>query len=48
MRTLTPVLKFDGKDYLMLTPQIAGIAARDLGADRRKPGIAPRFNRRRS
>ena len=31
MRTLTPVLRFDGKDYLMLTPQIAGIAAHDLG-----------------
>ena len=31
MRMLTPILKFDGKDYLMLTPQIAGIAARDLG-----------------
>jgi len=31
MRTLTPVLKFDDKEYLMLTPQIAGIPARDLG-----------------
>jgi toxin CcdB len=31
MRTLTPVLRFEGKDYLMLTPQIAGIAAHDLG-----------------
>ena len=31
MRTLTPVLKFDDKDYLMLTPQMAGIPARDLG-----------------
>jgi len=31
MRTLTPILKFDGKEYLMLTPQIAGIPVRDLG-----------------
>jgi toxin CcdB len=32
MQKLTPALKFDGKDYLMLTPQIAGIPARELGA----------------
>jgi toxin CcdB len=31
MRTLTPVLEFEGKNYLMLTPQIAGIPSRDLG-----------------
>ena len=32
MRTLTPILKFEGKHYLMLTPQLAGIPARELGA----------------
>jgi toxin CcdB len=31
MRTLTPILNFDGKKYLMLTPQVAGISARELG-----------------
>jgi len=31
MRTLTPVLVVDDKDYLLMTPQLAGIAARDLG-----------------
>lgn len=31
MRTLTPILKFEGKDYLMLTPQVAGIPVRALG-----------------
>lgn len=31
MQTLTPNLRFDGKDYLMLTPQLAGIPARELG-----------------
>ena len=31
MRTLTPILKFDGKEYLMLTPQVAGIPSRELG-----------------
>lgn len=31
MRTLTPVLVVDGKDYLLMTPQLAGIAARELG-----------------
>jgi toxin CcdB len=31
MRTLTPILKFEGKEFLMLTPQVAGIAARELG-----------------
>ena len=31
MKTLTPILHFEGKDYLMLTPQIAGIPARELG-----------------
>ena len=31
MRSLTPVLKFEGKEFLMLTPQVAGITARELG-----------------
>ena len=31
MRTLTPILKFEGKEFLMLTPQVAGIPARELG-----------------
>ncbi|MCW5572987.1 MAG: CcdB family protein [Steroidobacteraceae bacterium] len=29
--TLTPALRFGGKDYLLMTPLLAGIAARDLG-----------------
>jgi toxin CcdB len=32
MRTLTPILKFEGKEFLMLTPQVADIPARELGA----------------
>jgi toxin CcdB len=32
MQTLTPILKFDGKEFQMMTPQLAGIPARDLGA----------------
>jgi toxin CcdB len=31
MQTLTPLLTVEGKDYLMLTPQLAGVAVRDLG-----------------
>jgi toxin CcdB len=31
MKTLTPALHFEGKEYLMLTPQLAGIPARELG-----------------
>ncbi len=31
MRTLTPVLVVDDKDYLLMTPQLAGVANRDLG-----------------
>ena len=31
MRTLTPVLRFEGKEYLMLTPQLAGIPSGELG-----------------
>jgi toxin CcdB len=28
---LTPTLAFDGEDYLLMTPQLAGIARTDLG-----------------
>jgi toxin CcdB len=31
MDTLTPTCRVDGKDYLLVTPQLAGISARDLG-----------------
>jgi toxin CcdB len=31
MKTLTPTLHFEGKDYVMLTPQVAGVPARELG-----------------
>jgi toxin CcdB len=31
MRTLTPVLEVDGKEYVLMIPQLAGIAARELG-----------------
>jgi toxin CcdB len=31
MGTLTPVLAVEGKRYALLTPQLAGIAAKDLG-----------------
>lgn len=29
---LTPELRVDGKRYVLLTPQLAGIASKDLGA----------------
>jgi toxin CcdB len=29
---LTPVLKFDGETYVLMTPQLAGVARTDLGA----------------
>jgi toxin CcdB len=29
---ITPVVRFDGNDYLLLTPQLAGIARTELGA----------------
>jgi toxin CcdB len=32
MQALTPNLTVAGKDYIMMTPQLAGISARDLGA----------------
>jgi toxin CcdB len=31
MRTLSPVLPFAGKAYALVTPQLAGISARELG-----------------
>ena len=31
MSRLTPLLKIDGKSYLMLTPQLAGINKKELG-----------------
>ena len=31
MQTLTPVCTVDGKPYLLLTPQLAGIATKELG-----------------
>jgi toxin CcdB len=32
MEILTPTARFDGREYLVLTPLLAGIAARALGA----------------
>jgi toxin CcdB len=29
---LTPALKFDGESYILMTPQLAGVARSDLGA----------------
>jgi len=31
MEPLTPAIRVTGKDYLMITPQLAGIAVRELG-----------------
>lgn len=31
MDTLTPTCRIDGRDYMVMTPQLAGISARDLG-----------------
>jgi len=31
MQTLTLAIRVEGKDYLMITPQLAGVAARELG-----------------
>ena len=33
MKDLTPVVDVEGHKYLMLTPQLAGIAVSDLGAE---------------
>lgn len=32
LRTLTPLLEVDGKPYVMVTPQLAGVSAKQLGA----------------
>jgi toxin CcdB len=31
MEPLTPAIRVAGKDYLMITPQLAGVAVRELG-----------------
>ena len=31
MKQLAPILTIDGKQYVMLTPQLAGVSARELG-----------------
>jgi toxin CcdB len=31
MQPLTPAIRVVGKNYLMITPQLAGVAARELG-----------------
>jgi toxin CcdB len=31
MQTLTPAIRVEGKNYLMITPQLAGVATRELG-----------------
>lgn len=31
MKTLTPMVKIDGKEYLLMTPQLAGIPVNTLG-----------------
>ncbi len=36
--TLTPALRVDGKDYLLMTPLLAGVAARELGPVAGNPG----------
>ena len=32
LTNLTPALKFDGETYVLMTPQLAGVARTDLGA----------------
>ena len=32
LTNLTPALKFDGETYVLMTPQLAGLARTDLGA----------------
>ena len=31
MKQLAPILTIDGKQYVMLTPQLAGVSTRELG-----------------
>ncbi|WP_291994957.1 CcdB family protein [Candidatus Accumulibacter sp. ACC003] len=33
LKTLTPLLQIDGKQYIMLTPQLAGIQKKHLGTE---------------
>lgn len=32
IRTLTPVFEIDGRQYAMITPQLAGVARKQIGA----------------
>lgn len=32
LKTLTPVFEIEGKQYVMMTPQLAGVAKKQLGA----------------
>ena len=32
LSSLTPALRFDGETYVLMTPQLAGVARTDLGA----------------
>ena len=43
MQTLTPVCAVEGKHYVVVTPQLAGIAAKELG-----PSIADLSNDRQA
>lgn len=31
LQKLTPILEVDGRDYILVTPQLAGIASKELG-----------------
>jgi toxin CcdB len=33
LQTLTPLVSVEGRDYLLMAPQLAGIASRELGAE---------------
>lgn len=33
LTTLTPTIKIEGKEYVLMTPQLAGIARKELGAE---------------
>jgi toxin CcdB len=33
LQTLTPLVSVEGRDYLLLTPQLAGIPSRELGPE---------------
>ncbi|TLY73906.1 MAG: plasmid maintenance protein CcdB [Gammaproteobacteria bacterium] len=46
-RNLTPLIEFDGEAYVLMTPQLAGVARKDLGvlagsvAEQRQSIVAP-------